>query len=399
MKAFLYKMKGAVALTLAMAVCCPQVYAATMTAEEQGLTPAETVVVEEEPLPQLTYEKALEMAKKNSLTLHGLYDQADMYHESRKDLQDMGVSTISPTYDYKKWVDDMWYAMDTAMFQLNLGLESNEINKQLENLKLELSVKTYFTTLASDQKNLEMMQKNAEIQQKLYVQGQTKRRLGMISGYALDELRIAAQQARATAANLEAVYEQNYTKFNQLLGGKSTDRYELVYDLTFEPYVMHQTMEQAINDKINNKDLSIKGLQLAVESAKFNMNYLAASSWDENKDQNEYNYDTAKRNLKSAKQNKETLIRNTYLQIQQMERQYESAQADVAKAAANYRIAQVNHQIGNVTTTTVELAELGLLQAENALEQVLATYDMLIFTFENPTLLADSSASAASGSY
>ena len=82
-----------------------------------------------------------------------------------------------------------------------------------------------------------------------------------------------------------------------------------------------------------------------------------------------------------------------------MERQYESAQADVAKAAANYRIAQVNHQIGNVTTTTVELAELGLLQAENALEQVLATYDMLIFTFENPTLLADSSASAASGSY
>ena len=399
MKAFLYKMKGAVALTLAMAVCCPQVYAATMTAEEQGLTPAETVVVEEEPLPQLTYEKALEMAKKNSLTLHGLYDQADMYHESRKDLQDMGVSTISPTYDYKKWVDDMWYAMDTAMFQLNLGLESNEINKQLENLKLELSVKTYFTTLASDQKNLEMMQKNAEIQQKLYVQGQTKRRLGMISGYALDELRIAAQQARATAANLEAVYEQNYTKFNQLLGGKSTDRYELVYDLTFEPYVMHQTMEQAINDKINNKDLSIKGLQLAVESAKFNMNYLAASSWDENKDQNEYNYDTAKRNLKSAKQNKETLIRNTYLQIQQMERQYESAQADVAKSAANYRIAQVNHQIGNVTTTTVELAELGLLQAENALEQVLATYDMLIFTFENPTLLADSSASAASGSY
>ena len=393
MKVFSHKWKSAMALTLAMSLFCPQVYAAeSLSAEEQGVKQLVIVEEEAEPLPQLTVEAALKMAKQNSAALREIQDQEDLLHETRKTLRQMGVSMTNPTYDYKKWVNDMWYALTAGVFQVNMGMEGAKIQREVENLKLEISVKSYFTSIVNNQDTLELLKKNAEIQQKLYVQGQTKHRLGMLSKYNLEQLKIAVDQARNNVALLEASLDQEYTKFNQLIGGNHADRYELVYDMTFEPYTMHQTMDQYVNDKIKNKDLAIKGQELAVENAKFNMNYLSESDAGTNADQREFNYDSAKRSLKTAKQNKETLLRNTYLQIQQLETQYASAQADVTKAAANYRVAQVNYRAGNVTKTVVEQAEMGLISAENALKELVYSHDMLIFMFENPTVLVDTSA-------
>ena len=381
------------ALTLAMSLFCPQVYAAeSLSAEEQGVKQLVIVEEEAEPLPQLTVEAALKMAKQNSAALREIQDQEDLLHETRKSLRQMGVSMTNPTYDHKTWVNDMWYALTAGVFQVNMGMEGAKIQREVENLKLEISVKSYFTSIVNNQDTLELLKKNAEIQQKLYVQGQTKHRLGMLSKYNLEQLKIAVDQARNNVALLQASLDQEYTKFNQLIGGNHADRYELVYDMTFEPYTMHQTLDQYGNDKIKNKDLAIKGQELAVENAKFNMNYLSESDAGTNADQRESNYDSAKRSLKTAKQNKETLLRNTYLQIQQLETQYASAQADVTKAAANSRVAQVNYRAGNVTKTVVEQAEMGLISAENALKELVYSHDMLIFMFENPTVLVDTSA-------
>ena len=65
-KAFLYKMKGAVALTLAMTMFCPQVFAAeALSAEEQGVQAAPVVEMTEEEkaasmLPAITEAEVLE---------------------------------------------------------------------------------------------------------------------------------------------------------------------------------------------------------------------------------------------------------------------------------------------------------------------------------------------------
>lgn len=396
MKAFLYKAKGALALTLAMCMFCPQVFAAeALSAEEQGVKAAPVVVVEEVPLPTLTIEEALAKAKKHSPDLREIEDTADYLNETRKTLRDSMGSFKIPNYEYKKWTSEGWHALTSAVFQTAQGIEGNSMNREITNLKLEVSVKSFFTTIIQDQDTLELMKKNAAIQQKLLVQGQTKYRLGMLSKYNLDQLQVAAQQANDTVALLEATLEQDYTKFNQLIGENPDARFELVYDLEFEPYEMNQTMSQYINDKINNDDLSIKALEMAMEKAKFSMNYVSYANTSADADTQEYNYDNAKRDLKTAKEKKETLIRNTYSQIKQLETSYASAQADVTKAAADYRAVQVNYQAGNVTKTTVEQAEMGLISAQNALKDVVYNHDMLIFTFENPTLLVDASAMAA----
>lgn len=400
MKAFLYKAKGALALTLAMSMFCPQVFAAdALSAEQQGVQAAPVVELTAEEiaaqqLPQLTFEEALAKAKKNSPDLREIEDTADYLNETRKTLRDALGSSKLPNYDYKRWTSEGWHLLMSNLFTVVQGVEGNSMNREITNLKLEASVKSFFTTIIEDQDTLELMKKNAEIQQKLYVQGQTKHRLGMLSSYNLEQLKVAAQQAKDTVALLEATLEQDYIKFNQLLGENPDARFELVYDLTFEPYVMNQTMDQYINDKISNDDLAIKAQEMALEKAKFSMNYVSYANTSADAETQEYNYDNAKRDLKTAKENKETLIRNTYLQIQQLETSYASAQADVTKAAADYRAAQINYQAGNVTKTTVEQAEMGLISAENALKQLVYSHDMLIYTFENPTLLIDTSAAA-----
>ena len=387
MKAFLYKMKGAVALALAMSLFCPQVFAA----EEQPVA----VVAE---LPQLTYEEALKRAKKHSPDLRELQATADFLQETKEDIWDILGGFDQPTYEYQKWVDDGWHALMTATFTTNLGMQQTSLGKKVTELSLEVAVKSCFMSMIENEDQLELVKKNAEIQQRLYVQGQTKRRLGMISKYELDKLRLAAEQAKGTVTLLEAALEQEYIKFNSMIGGSPGDRYELVYDLTFEPYTTTQTMEQLVNDKVNNKDLTIKLKELSLEKAKFDKNYLSYSTTQAQTDQNEMKYDTAKRELKTAKENKETLVRNAYLQIQQLETQYASAEADLAKAQADYRVAQINYQAGNVTKTLVEQAEMGMITAENAVKQLVYTHDMLVFTFENPSLLIDTSAVAASAS-
>ncbi len=396
MKAFLYKAKGALALALAMSLCSTQVFAAdALSAEQQGVQVAPVVEKPEEevaPLPALTYEEALAKAKKHSPNLRDIQATADFLQETKEDLWDSVGYFNNVNYDYQKWVNDGWWAVTSAAFQTDMGIQQSSIGRKVQELALEATVKSSFTTILSSLDTLDLAQKNADMQKKLYQQGQAKYKLGLLSKYNLDQLQIAADQAQDQVTQLEASLEQTYIQLNNLMGEKVDARFAIVYDVEYEPYEMTQTMEQYINDKINS-DLTIQLKELEVESAKFGKNYLKESSDGSEQNQNELTYDQAKRALKTAKEEKALAIRNAYLQIQQLETAYTSAQADLTKAQADYRAVQVNYQAGNVTKTAVEQAEMGVLKAESALRQNAYNHDMLVFTFENPSLLGSSSQS------
>ena len=225
-------------------------------------------------------------------------------------------------------------------------------------------------------------------QKKLYEQGQEKNRLGLLSKYNLNQLEIAAKQAQDNVALLETSMEQLYIKLNDLMGEKADARFEYVYDVTYTPYKLSLPMEQYLNAALK-KDLTVQLKELALDSAKFTKNYVGESNTRLDSNTQEYNYDTAKRNLKTAKTDKEMAIRNAYLQLQQMETQITSAQSSLTKAQADYRAAQINLRAGNVTKTAVEQAEMGVVSAQNSLNQLIYNYDMLVFTFENPSLLGN----------
>lgn len=400
MKAFLYKAKGALALTLAMSMFCPQVFAAeALSAEEQGVQPAPVVELTEEELaamaiPQLTMEEALAKAIKNSPDLREIEDTLDYLKESIDDIEDSaGGSVKIPNYEYKKWVNDGWQQVVSGIFQMELGEKQAKIRRDIQKLALEVTVKSYFTSIMNNQDNLELVKKNAEIQQKLYEQGYTKYRLGMLSKYNLDQLQVAAQKAKDNVAMLEASLEQQYIKLNNLMGESADKRFEYIYDMTFEPYELKLPIDQYISNALKD-DMTIEMMELSLESAKFSKNYVGESNTYLDSMKQELDYDTAKRDLKTAKEQKELLLRNAYLQMGQMESMYASAEADLAKAQADYRVAQVNLQAGNATEIMVEQAKMGVISAQNALNELVYNYDMLVYTFENPSLLADTGAAA-----
>lgn len=392
MKAFLYKMKGALALALSMSLFSSTIFAAEpLSAEQQGVqaAPLQELTAEEVAalaLPQLTVEEALAKAKKHSSSLRDLADTLEYMQDADEKIYDrLGYVSI-PDYDYKRWTNEGWHALVSGVFALDNGMKQTKLGEQVASLGVEAAVKGYFIQIVLMEDGLELAKQSAELAKTAYRQGQTKHQLGLLSTYELDKLQIAAQQAKDTVTATEAALEQQYISFNSLIGENADKRFDFVYDVEFTPFTMNQTLEQYVNDKTKN-DISIQIEELKLEQAKFTNNYRSTSDSGDDADRDKLSYDQQKRALKTAKENLETQIRNAYLEIQQLETKYASAQADLKKAQADYRVVQVNLQAGNVTKTTVQQAEMGVIKAENDLKQLVYQHDMKVFQFKNPSML------------
>ena len=174
-KAFLYKMKGAVALTLAMTMFSPQVFAAeALSAEEQGVQAAPVVEMTEEEkaasmLPTITEAEALERAIKHSPKLRDLEDTLDYLEETDEKLYDRIGSYKIPNYDRKRWTSGTNHTLASTIYGLESNMKQAKLGEQVTKLALEVTVKSMFSNIVQTQDNLELVKKNAEIQQKLYM--------------------------------------------------------------------------------------------------------------------------------------------------------------------------------------------------------------------------------------
>lgn len=387
-----YKAKGALALALSMALFSTTLFADTRAYAAQAVSKAE-----ENILPELTSEAALEKAKKHSPDLRDIADTAEFLQKTKEDLWDRVGYFDSPDYDYQRWVNDGWYMVTSSAFSTTTSMKQNSYGEAITKLGLEAGVKNYFITILSQEDNLELMKKNMELQQKLYKQGKTKYQLGLISKFDLDKLETETNNLADSITLVESALEQIYTQFNSLLGESPEKRFQLVYDVSYEPFTLNQTMDQYINGKVNASN-TLKILELNVESAKFKKNYLPESSTGSEANQNNLSYDQAKRSLKTSKDDFALAIRNGYNAILQKETEYATAQAALKQAEADYHKAEVNYQAGNITALTLEQAQMGVDKAKNEIQQVVYDHDLAIFNFQNPDLLSGGTgASGASG--
>lgn len=389
MNGFAYKVKGALALALSMAL-----FSTTLFADTRVYAAQSAAQTEENALPELTYEAALEKAKKHSPDLRDIADTAEFLQKTKEDLWDRVGYFDNPDYDYQRWVNDGWYMITSSAFNTTTGMKQNSYGEAITKLGLEAGVKNYFITILSQEDNLELLKKNMELQQKLYKQGKTKYQLGLISKFDLDKLETETNKLADRITLMESTLEQIYVQFNSLLGESAEKRFQLVYDVSYEPFTLNQTMDQYINGKINASN-TLKIKELSVETAKFNMNYLPESSTGSETNQNNLNYDQAKRNLKTSKDDYALAIRNGYNTILQKETEYATAQAALKQAEADYHKAEVNYQAGNVTALTLEQAQMGVDSAKNDIQQVVYDHDLAIFNFQNPDLLSGGATGAS----
>lgn len=383
------KYKLALLLTLAMIMpTATTAFAAETSTETAAESTSEegTVSTEESGVWQLTYEEALELAEDNSSDLDNVAEKAEYLQDLKEDIWDITGSFSVPTVSYQQWVDDEVYSIYSQIQSISSSMTQNRYTEEITKLTLESTVKSYFTSILSDESSLEVAKKEAEVKKTQYLQGQTKNKMGLISDYDLRTLETDYKTAVDNVETLERTIEEEYRSFNQLLGISDDTEYELVYDIEYTPYEMGQSMTQYIQNKLNT-DYTIKQLEQNVDDAEFNKNYMSMSSTNSQSASNKYSYEEAKSTLKTAKEDKELAIQNAYNEVQELENQYETAQRNLETAKSNLELAELNYSLGRNTALDVTKAELDVEEAENTLAQIVYSHDMKVYQLENTELL------------
>lgn len=386
---FFMKYKLALLLTLTMMMpTATTAFAAETSTETAAESTSEegTVSTEESGVWQLTYEEALELAEDNSSDLDNVAEKAEYLQDLKEDIWDITGSFSVPTVSYQQWVDDEVYSIYSQIQSISSSMTQNRYTEEITKLTLESTVKSYFTSILSDESSLEVAKKEAEVKKTQYLQGQTKNKMGLISDYDLRTLETYYKTAVDNVETLERTIEEEYRSFNQLLGISDDTEYELVYDIEYTPYEMGQSMTQYIQNKLNT-DYTIKQLEQNVDDAEFNKNYMSMSSTNSQSASNKYSYEEAKSTLKTAKEDKELAIQNAYNEVQELENQYETAQRNLETAKSNLELAELNYSLGRNTALDVTKAELDVEEAENTLAQIVYSHDMKVYQLENTELL------------
>ena len=386
---FFMKYKLALLLTLTMMMpTATTAFAAETNTETAAESTSEegTVSTEESGVWQLTFEEALELAEDNSSDLDNVAEKAEYLQDLKEDIWDITGSFSVPTVSYQQWVDDEVYSIYSQIQSISSSMTQNRYTEEITKLTLESTVKSYFTSILSDESSLEVAKKEAEVKKTQYLQGQTKNKMGLISDYNLRTLETDYKTAVDNVETLERTIEEEYRSFNQLLGISDDTEYELVYDIEYTPYEMGQSMTQYIQNKLNT-DYTIKQLEQDVDDAEFNKNYMSMSSTNSQSASNKYSYEEAKSTLKTAKEDKELAIQNAYNEVQELENQYETAQRNLETAKSNLELAELNYSLGRNTALDVTKAELDVEEAENTLAQIVYSHDIKVYQLENTELL------------
>lgn len=390
MKLFFYKLKGAAALALCMCLCSTSVFAkepVALSAAEQGVKEAVTIVAEEEPLPILTEEEALKKAKRHSDNLRDIQATEELQQSIKEDLWDSnGYFDTSDNDTYIKWIDNEWYTALFNMVSTESTLEQNRYSREAAEIGLQASVKTLFSAIIVAQDSIEATQKTLELQELICKQQKTKYDMGLISKQALELEENQLTQLQGDLVGIKEERENNCIALNKLMGVNADLRYEYVYDVeAYTPYVMTRTMDQYITDAINHS-ANIKIQELQVEPAEFSYyNRSILELYTE--EQLDYDLSAAKRRLKTAKENLAESIRKAYSTIQTIESNYNSMLSSLEVLKTNYRAAQVKFQAGTGTELAVKQAELEVIKSENKIKELIFDHDYQVFTFENPDLM------------
>ena len=353
---------------------------------EESTSEESSADTEESGIWQLTFDEALEMAEDNSSDLNNVAEKAEYLQDLKEDIWDITGSFSVPSVSYQQWVDDDVYSIYSQIQSISSSMTQNRYTEEITKLTLESTVKSYFTSILSDESSLEVAKKEAEVKKTQYLQGQTKNKMGLISDYDLRTLETDYKTAVDNVETLERTIEEEYRSFNQLLGISDDTEYELVYDIEYTPYEMGQSMTQYIQNKLNT-DYTIKQLEQNVDDAEFNKNYMSMSSTNSQSASNKYSYEEAKSTLKTAKEDKELAIQNAYNEVKELEDQYETAQRNLETAKSNLELAELNYSLGRNTALDVTMAELDVEEAENTLAQIVYSHDMKIYQLENTELL------------
>lgn len=366
----------------------------------------------EEPVPAetdkvLTYEEALEMAKKKNSNIKNLKDSADYLEELRDDLTDTlrsldsygSVSNNYPldgppvqTEDYTsptKFLENASSIIDVARNIKSVDLQESalEINEEMLNDGIEAMLKSSINSIKQTEMNISLLEKTIEIGNQDIENMELKHSLGYESDYSLETAKIQQKSKETDLENLKLSLKTQKESLKNLL--RTQEDVFIEYDITFnalddvnlETYIMRK----------KQSDPSIVVLKNNVEVAQYTKN-TASGKIGEMQVKVDNDLKKAQRELSDAQSNMEKNITAAYNQIKQLEQKNKSLKLALDKAKADYNSVVASFQVGNATVFDVNKAKIAILSAEKDIEENALNYDNLVFTFYRPYLLSSGSA-------
>lgn len=349
----------------------------------------------------LSLEEAIKKAKQNNSNLKNLEDTYSYLQKVRSSVgenlekedpynlgsnafptegQGSGVGLNTSTMDYL----DSTLGMLRNIKSTENQLKNQEINKQIINDTVELSLITSVIAIKNSELNIISLEESIEVGKINIENLEAKYKYGMTSE---KELNSAKTNQKNLESNLEALKLNLQTQQNNLktiLGTKKDVNVDVEINVDYKD-IEKINLEEYVNKSVAN-DLSIQIIENDISVAQYNLdtNFNATTNERTNL-QNTLN--TEQRKLNDARENLAKKIRNAYASLQTFVDKENYLKASLENSINEYNIAVSNYKIGKITLYQVEQAKLAVLNAEKAIEENKLSFYSTLYTFSKPYLL------------
>lgn len=351
---------------------------------------AETNKVEEtQETTMLTYDKAVELAIKESNDLKNL----KLEHES---------TTIKNDDVFDNFGSSLYDPEVLALMKLQ---KSDKINTD-KTAKMENYIKQALTfKMKSTFTNINLMEKDLELK-KLQLANMIKKRdtlalkleYGMESRTNLTTKDIEINQAKKDIEKLEKELQEQYIELNKSIGYESFERYEIEkIALEYEPIKDTQEDIDFKATRAISSDINIWGKEQQLDIQRIDVDFYALnyiSGLPSNKQANPTPYKAldldskiTSNEIEQAKEDLRKSVIGKYNSIKKLEIAYENTNLKLKELEEKKRILEVAIQAGTAINQDYNDLLLGINEVNNGIDKIKSQHALLVEMYNNPLLV------------
>lgn len=354
----------------------------------------------------LTYNRAVELAIKNSTELKNARESELQAEEIREKLANLrrisGFTPVGPGYDLADAADRelllKFTAADTAW---RMAAKQVEILEET----IAFQVRSAYDEVLQNTAGLEKADRALAFAATKLYQTEIKTRLGVESRFNRENARSSYAAEKEQRERLACQLDEAYTNLNKLLGlepgarpklqehdppswlgeehGSTTGLGEtglerhLALVLHDHPYIWLQEQKAAQAER----ELSLYTYNIEAPPYK-----VVASAVQQEKN-----------NLYALKEEVRKGVRSLYYQLQGLESQYKALEASLVQAENALRAVQLRFKLGMAVPLEIEQAELALLEIKSGMQDLARAYGQLKMLYEKPWVIPASFGNADGG--
>lgn len=352
----------------------PETRTVSIATQNEDATQEEIQNVESKEADEsvMTYEKAIEMALKNSNELRNKKLELEKAEELLENTY-LTPGTYNP-----------------VLIQTNKG---RQISKESAEKEIEITKESIKFQVENAINDINILEKELTItefkmnndKEKLRIE-KLKAEHGLESKFNLDMLTKTQEEQKKEKEVLQLKLNDAYEKLNHLLALSKDERYKTEENIVYSPLV-DVDIDSLVRKELSN-NIHIWSYEKQIESAELGVKlyeYNALPNQDPYKVK-EIDVVTAKNNLKKLKENLEKELRSKYNQIKQIEENYDILQINLEKAEKALDLAKARYNVGMAIELDVDEARLAVEQIKFNMEKLALQHQQLVKTLYQPSL-------------